>query len=131
MDQLNILIFHFNNYSKILSDYLVNLAPKSSIGKYKKIIDMLIRRKSPKLIENFIISALVYEDKIMMGDEDFFLGKTLENNKNIEDDQMKNIFEFKSIWGLLDRDTHYTIKSYMKLLCQIARKYFDTKYKCV
>ena len=52
-----------------------------------------------------------------------FLTKKCKN----ADDRSK-IFEFKSIWGSLTQENKNMIKSYMQLLCSIARAYFNLIY---
>ena len=130
--QIEILKKNFNNYSVTLSTFLANLLPDSSFKIYKPFIEELANENSNKLIDTFVLSILKYEKYIMEEDENFFLGKKnydddLRNDNGVatnQDYKMK-VFEFKSIWALLNEENKSIIKSYMKLLCRIARKYFD------
>ena len=122
--QLGILKKNFNMYSETLADFLASIAPKSSFASHKSTVKMLVAKNSGKLIDTFILSALMYEDHILAGDEDFFLGKCKSKNLG----KPKDFIEFKLVWTSFDDDNKIHIKSYMKLLCQIARKYFDLKY---
>lgn len=127
-DQLEILKKHFNNYSITLSSFMSNIAPKSSFVTYSPYIEKLANENSNKIIDTFVLSALKYEDKIMNNDESFFLGKNYDNELNNENDKIVKVFEFKQIWGTLGDQNKLVIKSYMQLLCRIARKYFNLMY---
>ncbi|AYV80953.1 MAG: hypothetical protein Harvfovirus11_15 [Harvfovirus sp.] len=122
--QLQILKKNFNIYSETLADFLGGIAPKSSFMLYKGTVKSLVSKNSDKLIDMFILSALVYEDEILSGDDDFFLGAC--KGKNVG--KRKEFIEFKTVWNSFDDENRLQIKLYMKLLCQIARKYFDLKY---
>lgn len=121
--QLNILEKNFNSYSIDLSNLLVNLSSSKNFLIYQKTINMIINKNPKKLIETFIIKVLIYEEYIMNENDKFFLGELEKSSKNDDD-----LFEFKSIWLSINISQQNQIKSYMKLLCQIARKYFDLKY---
>lgn len=121
--KVEILKKHFNNYCLILSSCLENINHSFKI--YKSFIEELVNNNSNKLLDTFIISVLKYEEYIMNGDDDFFLGNNYDDYK---DNRIK-VFEFKSIWTSLSEENKNVIKSYMKILCQIARKYFDLLYE--
>lgn len=120
-EELEILKIHFNNYSVILSTFLANISPNCLFTLYKSYIEEYQKQKSDIIIHMFISNALKYEKKILKGDDDFYSGKKYDNQINI--------FEFKSIWKCLNDQNKSVIKSYMKLLCMIARKYCDINKK--
>jgi hypothetical protein len=131
-EQTDILKKNFNNYAVILSDFLAGLNMSHSFKIYHPYIEQLSKENSNKLIDVFVLSALKYETYIMQGDESFFLGKNYDEELNDVDkeDNMIRVFEFKTVWNKLDGQDKDMIKSYMKLLCRIARKYFDLLYGC-
>lgn len=127
-EQLEILKKNFNNYSVILSVFLVNIAPNSSFRIYKPYIEHLASENSNKIIDTFILSVLKYENEIMNENESFFIGNSFDNDLDYDDEKRLKVFEFKSIWTSLSDENKDVIKSYMKLLCRIARKYFNLVY---
>lgn len=127
-EQLDILKKNFNNYSLTLSVILADVNPCSSFGIYKSVIERLVNINSSKMIDTFILSALKYEDKIMEGDDDFFLKKDYGNELGEDKNNIIKVFEFKSIWDTLCDQNKDIIKLYMQLLCKIARKYYDLVY---
>lgn len=136
--KLKILVKNFNNLSLTLATFLGNIAPNSTFATFKRPIEKLVQDESTKIIDTFVLKALVYEKQILEGDEDFFIGKDYKsdlfdiygNKINDESDNViMKVFEFKTIWKLLDDKNKEEIKEYMKVLCKIARKYFDLFYE--
>lgn len=128
-EQLVILKKYFNNYSLFLASHLCNVAPKSCFKIYKPFIEKLVNDNSNVMIEGFILNVLKYENEINNEDESFFLGKKYDDVTGNDSSNVNKVFEFKSIWFSLEDSDKSLIKSYMKLLCQIARKYFDLIYQ--
>jgi len=78
-----------------------------------------IKKDSSFMINTFVLNALEYEDQIMDGDDNYFTKKC--DNKN-------DFLKFKIIWEKLGTKTKNIIKQSMKLLCIIARKYFNIQF---
>jgi hypothetical protein len=127
-DQLEILKKNFNDYSLVLINFLAIVVPKSPFRLYKLYIEQLANERSNKIIDMFILSVLKYEDKILEGDEEFFLCKNYDGELNNDKNRILKAFEFKSIWKSVNDQNRSAIKSYMVLLCKIARKYFNLVY---
>lgn len=127
-EELEILKINFNNYTVILSVFLANIAPDSSFRIYKPYIEQFANENSNKIIDTFILSALKYEEEIINGNEGFFLGKNYDSELDNDNEKIIKVFEFKSIWKSLNDQNKAVIKSYMKLLYRIARKYFNLIY---
>jgi len=127
-EQLEILKKNFNSYSVTLSSFLAEIAPRSSFRLYKPVIEQLVNENSNKIIDTFVLTALKYEDKIMQEDDNFFMGKNYDNELEFDNEKIGKVFEFKSIWESLSDPNKSVIKSYMKLLCRIARKYYNLIY---
>lgn len=116
----------FNNYSLILSTFLANIAPSSPFGTYHPIMKSLVDEGSNKVIELFILHILTkFEEQILEGNEQFFLGKTYEEELENDSKKVMKVFEFKSLWGNLSEQNKSVIKKYMKLLCEISRVYVN------
>ena len=124
--QIEILKRNFNNYSETLVSFLSKIAPRSSIIMYKPYIEKLCKANSNKIIDTFVINGLIHEEKIMREDEEYFMGMSVSEKD--DSDKLRKIFQFKNVWKTLSSEDKHTIKSYMKLLCVIARKYFDLLY---
>lgn len=126
--QLDILKKNFNNYSVTLSVFIANIVPRSSFNIYKSNIEQFAEQNSNKIIDTFILSVLKYEEQIMNGDEKFFLKKNYDEELNNENEYIMKVFEFKSVWKSLNEQNKFVVIQYMKLLCRIARKYFNLIY---
>lgn len=124
-EQIQILIRHFNNYSATLFSFIETVVPSAIFQLYKPLVDKFIKDNSSKLMDKFIVTGFKYEDKIMSGDDNFFMETDNFDKISEAKDQTQDIFRFKKVWGSLDQANKDTIKEYMKLLCRIARKYFD------
>lgn len=127
--KIKILIQNFNQLSLTLSTFLANVAPNSTFMKIRGPIESLVNQNSNKIIDMFVLKALKYEEHIMSGNDDFFMGKNYDDDLDKDNNKIIKVFEFKSIWGILNDQNKDIIKSYMKILCEIARVYFDTVCK--
>src|SRR5207245_2334985 len=96
--KLEILKKNFNNYSEILAVFLADVAPTSSFPMYKSLVQKLVRENSTKIIDTYVLSLLVFEKQIMDGDEDFFLGRSFNEDFSGDTGKIARVFEFKSIW---------------------------------
>lgn len=124
--QINSLKTNFNTYALTLSTFLANIAPQSSFVSYNNLMKPYIVQNSNKVIDMFVMYILTkYEDKILEGDEDFFLGRNYKDEHNGDSNGIMKVFEFKSLWGDLTEQNKSAIKEYMKILCQISRAYVN------
>lgn len=126
--EIRILINNFNESAFTLLNFMNDVSPKSSFCKFIKPIHNLIRKESNKMIDIFVLDILKYESYIMSKNDElnnkFYYGE-LEKNPN----KIMKMFDFKSIWSLLNDQNRSTIKIYMELLCKIARTYFNIIYQ--
>lgn len=127
LQQIGILIKNFNNYSGVLATFISNISPSQSIPfkMYKSEMDKLIREGSNIMIDTFVLNALKYEEQIMNGDDNFFLGNNYDDITKKDNNMIMQVFEFKKIWKIINDDNKNLIKQYMQLLCQISRTYFN------
>jgi hypothetical protein len=125
--QIETLQKHFNNYAETLFIFMESILQNNTLKLIKPFISQLVKENSNKIIDNFILTVFQYEEKILAGDDDFFLKQDF-SELNLDNQQVMQVFEFKSIWTSLIPDNQKTIKEYMQLLCKIARKYFNIKY---
>jgi len=123
--QIQSLIENFNKYSLILSEFLIHVSNKTTFIIYNNFINQAVSTQPIKLIDSFVISVLKYESKIMDDDEKFFLNKDYDDDVKGDKEDIRCIVEIKNIWSVLDSDNKAQIKSYIKLLCRISRKYFN------
>lgn len=120
--KLRILIENFNKYVETLVNFISKISDNPLVSFYKPMIDQVIQKKSPKIIDLFTINIFMkYGDRIMNNDEEYFLNGEFSDDNNT----ITKIFELKKIWKYLSNQNKETIKSYMILLCQISKKYLD------
>jgi hypothetical protein len=123
-DTIKILVNNFNTYSCTLATFIGNINNKNINFKfYKNEIEKLTRKESVVMIDTFVLNGLKYEEYIMAGDEEFFLGEKYDNVTGNDDNLMMKVFEFKSIWKKLNQENKTQIINYMQILCQIAKVY--------
>jgi hypothetical protein len=117
----------FNNIADQLAHVLIKIAPNSSLATFEKEFNTLIRQKSNKLIDTFVIDVLlVHKDKILAGDDTYFMGQEFKNVTNGDSANISRVFEFKEIWKSLSPESKLSIKQYMKILTLTADKYLTS-----
>ena len=126
-NQILALQKHFNTYAETLFMFMETTLQNNTLSMIKPIFSFLVKENSCKIIDNFILTAFQYEEKILAGDDAFFLHQDY-NELQLDNSQVMQVFEFKTIWTKLSDENKKTIKEYMQLLCKIARKYFNLKY---
>jgi hypothetical protein len=117
---------HFNTYAGTLFAFLENIMQNATLKLVRPIINQLINDNSNKIIDMFILSVFQYEEQILAGDDNFFLNQDFGNGK-LDSSELMQVFEFKNIWKTLTEENRTNIKSYMQILCKIARRYFNLK----
>ncbi|AYV78776.1 MAG: hypothetical protein Edafosvirus32_7 [Edafosvirus sp.] len=122
------LCMWFNGTTLELADEMTKLFPKSLISTNLKDLKNLIKMYPKKLIELFVIYVLPDKEEIDNENEKYFLENSF--NKHIKDDNnlIKQMFQFKTIWKQLDDENKKTVISYMKFLCEYAQQYFMLIY---
>lgn len=123
--KIKILISNFNNYTNILATFIANISPNSNMKIYKGEIERLVDEGSKVMIDTFTLNVLRYEEQIMAGNEDFFMGNNYSDITQNDRNMVNRMFEFKSIWKILTENNKNVIIKYMQLLCQISRAYFE------
>lgn len=119
----------FNNTAIDLCNNVALVCPTSIIGRNITDICKILRGKTNKnkFIDMFVLHVLEDKDEIMNGNEDYFLKKSYE--KEVGSEHTSSIFEFKDIWGKLDRNSKNIIIQYMQVLCLLADGYFMEQMK--
>lgn len=124
-------IIDFNNTVLELASQFAILCPTSIIANNLDILNQLIKKNNKAIIDIFVMYFLQYKPKIDAGDEEFFLnnsfdnelsevGSTINNNEII-----KKVFEFKTIWRQLKYENREVVKQYMQFLCELALSYIS------
>ncbi len=72
--------------------------------------------------------VLQYKDQIDEGNEEFFLGKSYDDDIDSDNSILSKVFEFKTIWKDLKRENKDLVIQYMQILCQLAQNYFLVAY---
>lgn len=123
--RIKVLISNFNNYTNVLATFIANISPNSNMRMYKGEIERLVDEGSKVMIDTFTLNVLKYEEQIMEGDENFFMGNNYSDITQNDKNMINKMFEFKSIWKILTENNKNVIIKYMQLLCQISRAYFE------
>lgn len=119
----------FNNNFITLINMCKRIAPGSVVANNSDMIERIINTDPASIIQLFAQHGLKYKDKIVKGDDSFFLNTTdykqeIGGNTNIE----MVINEIKNIWrkfgntknGIQNKET---IKQYIKVLVLITDAY--------
>jgi len=117
------------DFCNLLIDLCRNIAeicPDSIVGANIKDVEKAINNQQNKLkiMDGFVAKVLKYKNEIDMGDENFFLSKSYDNDMEEHISFINKIFEFKTIWGQLKRENKDLVIQYMQLLCELAQRYF-------
>jgi len=94
-----------NNYKQLIIDSISN-APKNITDGYIKSI--------------YLDCNGAYREKIILGDESFFLNNSFSEISQGETEAINEIFKFKRFWKLLKPDNRQIIKYYFIILCYYA-----------
>lgn len=123
------LIDDFNSTLTDLIDNIASVCPDNIISDNRTIIKKMLSRQDTrtKVIDTFVAKVLIYKPKIDEGNEEFFLGKSYDDDlQDVQDgtNLSGKIFEFKNIWKKLSIDNKSFVIQYMQLLCILAQNYF-------
>lgn len=122
-------ISNFNDIIKILANKISLECPNSIIANNIGHLNTIIKQYPTKILELFIIHVLPDQEKIELGNDDYFLNKTYDNVSGGNNAIVKQIFEYKNIWTKLSRQTKNDCIEYLKILCLYSSQYFLEKYK--
>lgn len=127
---INQTIFDFNSVLLDLGRSLAEVCPNSIIGQNISLVEQAIcnPNNKTKFIEIFVGKILQYKDKIDAGDENFFLGKSYNDDLKSNNSMLDRVFEFKTIWVDLKKENKELVIQYMQILCQLAQNYFIVTY---
>ena len=116
----------FNKASAGLVSYLSNTCPKSYFAQNEQMIHDLIKKKPEEPIAyftKFVYRDDEYREKLLDGDEDFFMEHSWDDIPNMEEQIIKKIFDFKELWVELNKEDKNTIKGIMKGFIVLCEKY--------
>ncbi len=130
-----------NQFSEVLVmmvDELARVTGDNMLQMFKNNMIDFIKQNPKKVIDNLIISCYKKDDgmvrnKILLGDDSYFMNNKLENLSNGDGDVINYIFQFKNFWGNLNQDNKIIIKSTLIALitlCDIRYTNFK-KYTCL
>ncbi len=114
----------FNKVVSILCNHLANKYPESTFGMYRQTIHNYINDLPYEPIAQFIkhvYSKDEYRQKILIGDETFFVNQTYDDYSNHE----THIFMIKDIWNGMDDNNKKFIKMTFKSLVERTQLYVD------
>jgi hypothetical protein len=119
------IINDFNSTALTLINVIAMVCPKSTIGRNQSDIEKAIKNKQnrTKFIDIFVSKVLIYKDKIMSGNDSFFLTKEYDSDLD-SNDHVSYVFEFKDVWQQLNRRNKDTVIQYMQILCLLSEQYF-------
>lgn len=127
---MNQVVDDFNRTVIDLCNSVAAVCPTSIVGRNIKDITKAVknRQNRTKFIDIFVAKVLVYKDKIMAGDESYFLNKSYDEDLDGQD-YGSSVFEFKDIWSGLKQDNKNLVIQYMQILCLLAENYFAEYFK--
>lgn len=114
----------FNKIVLILCTHLANKYPDTDFGTYKITINKYVSELPYEPIANFIkfvYSNDVYRNKILSGDESFFLNQTYDEHVDVS----SHIFMMKDIWIKMDQANKTFVKNTFKSLVERTTLYID------
>jgi hypothetical protein len=114
----------FNKIVLILCTHLANKYPDTDFGKYKITINKYVTDFPYEPIANFIkfvYSNDTYRNKILAGDESFFLNQTYDEHQDVS----SHIFMMKDIWVTMDQSNKTFVKNTFKSLVERTTLYID------
>jgi hypothetical protein len=114
----------FNKIVMMICSHLGNKYPDTNFGKYKHTITKYITELPYEPIAMFIkyvYSNDTYRNKILMGDETFFLNQNFDQY----DTDLSQIFMMKDIWNKMDLSNKNFIKQAFKNLVERTDVYID------
>ena len=122
------LIDDFNTTLTDLIDNIASVCPDNIISDNRNLIKKMLAKPDTrtKVIDKFVDKVLIYKPQIDEGDEQFFLGKSYDDDfQDVSDGNLSGkIFEFKNIWKKLSVDNKSFVIQYMQLLCILSQNYF-------
>lgn len=127
---VNELVTDFNSVLKDFAYNFSDVCPDSMIGRNIKSIERAIDNPAnrTKFIDTFVTKVLIYKDQIDRGEEDFFLGKSYDQDLDNDSSLTSKVFEFKQIWKTLKKENKDLVIMYMKGLCDLANAYYYKLY---
>ncbi len=122
----NTIVSKFNEITLTMMNFLANKYSESHFCIYKDfIIDFF--EKNPRepiviFIDN-IYSNDEYRNKILVGDDSFFLNQNFE--KDCEQSTAKQIFQFKELWKSFDENVKNVVRKTFNLLLKNTEIYIN------
>jgi hypothetical protein len=137
--KLEEIVNNFNLQLEELFNIIETIYSTDMIKRYKLMVSTVIKINAIKLIEQYVIHALEFADKIYNKDESFFyehtedeiklkLGKT-KLRKELHETSVVEVLNLKKVWQTLDNETKDIVWEYFQLLTYYAQEYFKLKFK--
>jgi len=119
----------FNDCIEEMLIQLYNCIDDTDLDMYASMFRKLKKINATKAIEQFIIYALPYKDKIINEDETFFLNHDEASLiKNDSDTSIMKALKFKQIWKDLSQTSKMNLFKFFQVLVYYAEEYFKIKY---
>jgi hypothetical protein len=126
-EKMNTLVNGFNDMILYLAKMMKQLLPKDIESKiYYDFIDKLIKAKPLEPISIFIdnvYSVDEYRISLKKKNDKFFIDNEHDSLTNKCQENVNNMFKFKTCWKSLDDETKEVIKQMMEMLVDLTEKY--------
>jgi len=124
------VVIEFNTTCSMFLDLMYSFTNDSDISFYKKAMHKMIEVEKIKIIEQFIVHCLIYNQYIQNKDIGYFMNIQL-NDKIKEDDKrsLLNIIKIKDLIIKFDENQINLMFEYLQLLCNFGIEYLNNKIK--
>jgi hypothetical protein len=110
-------------FNKLLSSFLIQISPL--VGKsYHTRFKLIIKCNSCLPIENFLIHALPYRDKILSRDDSYFIDKSIDYGNTSDDKSMINeILRLQNVYFKLDDASKSNVWDIFQAMLVLGEEY--------
>lgn len=126
MDVVN----EFNTTCSMFLDLMYSFTNDSDISFYKKAMHKMIEVEKIKIIEQFIIHCLIYNEHIQNKNINYFMNVELKDKVKADDTRsLLNIIKIKDLIKKFDENQINLMFDYLQLLCNFGIEYLNNKVK--
>ena len=118
------IVDEFNTTCNMFLDLLYSFTRDSDLSFYKKAMNQMIQGNINKIIEQFIIHCLIYNDQIQEKNYNFFMNVEVKDKVN-DKQSLLNIIKIKDLIQKFDEDQVNIIFDYLQLLCNFSIEYLN------
>ena len=122
------IVDEFNTTCGMFLDLMYSFTNNSDISFYKKAMAQMTIADKNKVIEQFIIHCLIYNEQIKNKDIEFFKSINLEDRVK-KQQSLLNIINMKNLVVSFDQDQLDMMFEYLQLLCNFSSEYLSNRIK--